>query len=228
MTSFKAYILLCMCGVTETCVQMIRFCAYILLCDCSHMRGVTETYIQMIRSCAIHFIVWLLVCAWCYRNIRQDDQILFIHFIVWLLTYAWCYRNVRPDDQILCEGEPRGASAMRTAEDIGTAVNHSYIVSRRADFMQMLCPFKFRYVQFSGWRTFREFSDFRHFGFHFRERSIGRHFFCMLIICFQRFFSCFDGTFSWFVCCCCFSLLCFPPWVLIKSLGSERVKLEFQ
>ena len=39
------------------------------------------------------------------------------------------YRNVRPDDQILCSGEAVGASAMRNEEDIGTAVNHSYIVS---------------------------------------------------------------------------------------------------
>lgn len=39
--------------------------------------------------------------------------------------------NVRPDDQILCSGEPRGASAMTTEEDIGTAVNHTYIVTNR-------------------------------------------------------------------------------------------------
>ena len=37
--------------------------------------------------------------------------------------------NVRPDDQILCSGDPRGASAMKTEEDIGPAVNHSFIVS---------------------------------------------------------------------------------------------------
>lgn len=37
--------------------------------------------------------------------------------------------SVRPDDQILCTGEPRGASAMKMEEDIGPAVNHSYIVT---------------------------------------------------------------------------------------------------
>ncbi|KAK7477071.1 hypothetical protein BaRGS_00031657 [Batillaria attramentaria] len=58
-----------------------------------------------------------------------NDKKVF-HFMVIKRAELKLDVNVRPDDQILCAGEPRGASAMQTEEDIGTAVNHTYIVEK--------------------------------------------------------------------------------------------------
>jgi hypothetical protein len=56
--------------------------------------------------------------------------------------------------------------------------------------------------QMSGWRTLREFSDFRDFCFHFRENKAG---FSSECLCFQRFFNLPIEVSE------IFSTLCSPP-----------------